>query len=267
MRLSAVFAVGLSVVLSAASSALAAGPSDHVLESRPYEFTLRYRDAYINAGSGATVDLKQSIYQVYGNVDLGRYDVQSVTLLAKSRYGETRVNLAIGSSSTFDETIRGNPRDFDNPSSYTFQSVYLSAPANTSSPYDNWYMNMRGSETVVREIRISVRDRYNGPGPGPGPNPGDPNYPPSGSLIGQLDGVYNDGQIAGWACDRSNSYYSIAIRFYVDGPSGQGRYAGSANTSYDRSDVRRIYPECNGSHGFAFQIPYEYRDGRRHTLA
>jgi|CXWL01.1.fsa_nt_gi endonuclease/exonuclease/phosphatase (EEP) superfamily protein YafD len=79
--------------------------------------------------------------------------------------------------------------------------------------------------------------------------------------IGYLDAINNMGVVNGWSLDPDLPDQSIDIHFYLDG----GTFIGTINANKSRPDVNRVtgYP---GNHGFNFQIPIQYIDGRNHTL-
>jgi hypothetical protein len=82
--------------------------------------------------------------------------------------------------------------------------------------------------------------------------------------VGYLDGVF-DGGAGGWALDRDATALSVRVVFFVDGPAGQGRYAGETRANIARPDVNRALG-VPGNHGYFFRIPPELRDGNVHRL-
>jgi Ricin-type beta-trefoil lectin domain len=86
--------------------------------------------------------------------------------------------------------------------------------------------------------------------------------------VGTLDGFYRDSSgvphVYGWAIDPENPGGSIQVHLYFDGPYPFGRgYAVTA--SGVRTDVNRGTGNP-GNHGFDFQVPFEYRDGKAHSV-
>lgn len=77
--------------------------------------------------------------------------------------------------------------------------------------------------------------------------------------------IDNDGCAWGWAADPDTPSQPINVHFYVDGATGKDHFVASvpANSTIHDS-LRRNAP--NGEHGFAFHIPYEFRDGKTHSL-
>jgi RHS repeat-associated protein len=76
--------------------------------------------------------------------------------------------------------------------------------------------------------------------------------------VGNLDSIDGDGVVTGWAKDPDSECQSISVHFYIDGPTGKGKFIGETLANVNRSDV--------GSHGFRFIIPSRYQDGQKHTL-
>jgi hypothetical protein len=92
-----------------------------------------------------------------------------------------------------------------------------------------------------------------------------PPPPPPRSPQGVLDGITATGLASGWVFDPDAPNVSVAVHFYVDGPAGSGRFAGAVAANLDRPDVNAALG-ITGLHGFNFQIPASFRDGRVHTL-
>jgi hypothetical protein len=88
---------------------------------------------------------------------------------------------------------------------------------------------------------------------------------PPAAPIGYLDGMDANGDVRGWTLDPDSGASSTVAHFYVDGPYGTGTFAGAVNASVPRGDVNQQtgYP---GNHGFKFNIPTKYRDGKTHSL-
>jgi len=82
--------------------------------------------------------------------------------------------------------------------------------------------------------------------------------------IGTLD-LVEDFIVMGWSLDPQVPSQSIDVQFYVDGPYPQGRFAGKITTNVLREDVNSSLGVA-GLHGFTWFIPWEFRDGQRHTL-
>jgi hypothetical protein len=82
--------------------------------------------------------------------------------------------------------------------------------------------------------------------------------------IGFLDNIF-DGHAGGWALDRDGPALKVRVQFFVDGPPGQGCFAGETIANIARPDVNRALG-VPGDHGYWFAIPPELRDGNPHRL-
>ena len=71
--------------------------------------------------------------------------------------------------------------------------------------------------------------------------------------------------LSGWALDPNDQTRSIEVHVYVDGGAGAGgTYIGSVNANMSRPDLTNGgYTSTN--HGYHFQIPARYHDGRPHS--
>ena len=87
---------------------------------------------------------------------------------------------------------------------------------------------------------------------------------PQQSPIGSLDTVRDDGVATGWTLDPNDQDTSGQVHFYIDGTAGTN-FAGSATANIPRGDVNQT-TGYRGNHGFEFNIPERFKDGRPHTL-
>src|SRR4051812_161847 len=90
------------------------------------------------------------------------------------------------------------------------------------------------------------------------------NSQPFGSIT--LDSAA--GIVAGWAIDPAAGMSSISVDIYVDG-SALPPYTGfvaRVPTHDEWVSVDVAYPHFAGKHGFSYQLPRKYFDGRTHTL-
>jgi hypothetical protein len=87
----------------------------------------------------------------------------------------------------------------------------------------------------------------------------------SANLIGSLDLVSEQGQVAGWAANSFDFGQTITVHFYIDGEATTGgSFIGDTQANQPRRDLRAIGVE--GNHGYAFSIPEIYRDGAMHRV-
>jgi hypothetical protein len=81
----------------------------------------------------------------------------------------------------------------------------------------------------------------------------------SGNRAAEILLISNSGSVWGYARDTSNSSLILNVRFYVDGPAGNGRFAGETWANQRSSGP-------NAGHFFTFQLPAEFVNGVTHTL-
>lgn len=99
------------------------------------------------------------------------------------------------------------------------------------------------------------------PDPDPTPNPGNQSSP-----VGHLDLIdINTATVQGWTFDPDNSSASNEVHIYIDGPAGQGTFAGSTIANVPRPDVNNAFGVA-GDHGFSVQIPPQYANGQPHSV-
>ena len=85
------------------------------------------------------------------------------------------------------------------------------------------------------------------------------------ALLGWLDRIDGHFSARGWTLDKDVPEQSIQVEFYVDGPIGQGKFAGKTEANSPRPDVNKVIG-VPGDHGFIWPIPTEYLDGHAHKL-
>ena len=89
------------------------------------------------------------------------------------------------------------------------------------------------------------------------------------SPIGYLDYVDSTSRIVGgWSVDRDSPYTSNTVQMYLDGPStgsAAGILIGQVVANKPRADVNTV-AGIPGNHGYEFEIPEQYADGKPHTI-
>lgn len=113
-------------------------------QAYPKQETIYMRGAEYNAFS--TFKLKQLIKQNNPRVDLEQADIVSVTLMAKSKFGNGQASLKVGQSITYPTTIPGNPREFNVTASRSFTPVQLFN--NTGGSQGVWQVELQGNIKV-----------------------------------------------------------------------------------------------------------------------
>jgi hypothetical protein len=82
---------------------------------------------------------------------------------------------------------------------------------------------------------------------------------------GYLERIDEKGTAYGWSFDPSASTQNLEIHYYMDGPAGLGKLIAINTANQPRSDVNSTLG-VTGDHGFSYQIPSTYFDGKGHTL-
>jgi hypothetical protein len=87
----------------------------------------------------------------------------------------------------------------------------------------------------------------------------------SAEPVGWLDRIDAQGVAHGWAADTDSPGASLWIHFYVEGASGNKRYAGATLANLNRPDVRRA--GYQGNLGYRFTIPAWARNSQTKLLS
>jgi hypothetical protein len=87
--------------------------------------------------------------------------------------------------------------------------------------------------------------------------------------IGNID-VVNCSAAAGWAFDMNDPTRSIDTHLYIDGPFGQARagynLGANATARPDVSAAYGSYGHIGNYHGFHWNVPSQWKDGRQHSV-
>jgi len=92
------------------------------------------------------------------------------------------------------------------------------------------------------------------------------------TAIGNFDGAGSDLLMYGWALDPDYDTRNVEVHFYVDGAAGAGgTFAGNTLADQPRPDVNKVVLNSagnyvSGDHGFVYQLPANYADGRSHSV-
>lgn len=81
---------------------------------------------------------------------------------------------------------------------------------------------------------------------------------------GYVDNISPTGLINGWSADLDTPSISNEVHIYVDGDFRTGKWVGRTVANTPRPDVNAAVG-ISGSHGFSFQIPNLYKDGKSRT--
>lgn len=81
---------------------------------------------------------------------------------------------------------------------------------------------------------------------------------------GYVDNISPTGLINGWSADLDTPSISNEVHIYVDGDFRTGKWVGRTVANTPRPDVNTAVG-ISGNHGFSFQIPNLYKDGKSRT--
>lgn len=123
-------------------------------------------DQQYTAGSPDYIGLRDLIRQQRPNLQLNRYRLESVSVLAKSRQGQGQIALLIDNRRVGAENVPGNPGSYDRPGTATYSNIQLRTAAGDTA--GTWRLEVRGN-VKIREITAVVREIRGPVGPGPGP--------------------------------------------------------------------------------------------------
>jgi YD repeat-containing protein len=90
------------------------------------------------------------------------------------------------------------------------------------------------------------------------------------SPVGYVDSADSTARVvSGWSADKDSPYTPNTVHFYIDGPSGtgsgSGTYIGQTVADKQRPDVN-TNANIPGNHGYDFQVPEQYADGKPHLI-
>ena len=134
-------------------------PDRPVRPGRFEQVEIYYGDQHF-VGRDSVLYLKREIMNQHPYMSLQDYDLEGVTLVAKSKMGRGQAELMVGNSSQDRGTIGGDPRDFQSAMEYTFDRVQL----NNYSGRDNgaWQIHMDGN-IKVRSVIVYLQREFSRP--------------------------------------------------------------------------------------------------------
>lgn len=91
------------------------------------------------------------------NLNLQDYELQSVSMKAKSKMGRGMASLVVGNMQSMQTLVYGTPRDFHNDSDYTFQNVMIQNPAFGPSQ-GVWQIKLQGN-IKVKDIVLTLKKK------------------------------------------------------------------------------------------------------------
>ena len=110
----------------------------------------------------STIPLKRLIQQQHPSVNLNRYSLKSVRLVAKSRRGGGHAQLVVGNWRSFEERIDGREGDWNwnDRRSFDRDNFYYNSRRGDQG---RWQLQMRGRIKVRRIVVFVERERRRGP--------------------------------------------------------------------------------------------------------
>lgn len=129
------------------------------------KFVLKYYGERFTQNS--VLKLKQDLRSQHG-INVNRWRIDRVRLVAKSRQGNGRAKLVVGPYDTRWRRIDGGPREFRLDQPRTWDKITFQNPARRSQ--GNWQIHMRGNVKVKRVVVFLERERGWRPPPRPFPN-------------------------------------------------------------------------------------------------
>jgi PKD domain len=135
----------------------------------------------------------------------------------------------------------------NNPNTYIVIATYVRP--NTMHYLDQKTNDPDSVENIVRWLKA-----YRMNMPSVKPLPGDTHQMPTGWLA-----PADCSQVGGWDQDLDTPDYPLLTHFYID-----GTFVGYTYANTYRGDLCNAIGSC--FHGYIWQIPAQYRDGKQHTL-
>ncbi len=116
-----------------------------------------------------TVPLRALLERTYGRGITAGRDLLRVVVVAKSRFGRGQMQLLVGNTISYPQTVFGHPEAYDYPGGY-YRMVFDNPAGHFSEGV--WQLKLQGLIRIER-IVVVTRNRYvGGPYPYPGPHPG-----------------------------------------------------------------------------------------------
>ncbi len=123
---------------------------------RPERYVLDLFGQEFNSQQGEdTVPLKRLLMSKYGQIGLQHKQLARVVVFAKSKFGRGQMQLLVGDSISYPQTIYGNPQDYHHQGGY-YRYVFDN-PGGYS--HGVWQLKMQGNIRIDR-IAVVVRDLY-----------------------------------------------------------------------------------------------------------
>lgn len=118
---------------------------------------------------GERIFLKREINRQYPGINLQRYNLDRVRLVAKSRRGGGMAELVVGRSIVDRQYIAGNPRDFRDNLPRTYDRLVL---LNNGRSDGVWQIHFQRQRVKVKRVVAFLQQKRLRPRPIPRPTPG-----------------------------------------------------------------------------------------------
>lgn len=125
------------------------GHGHHHQRMAPKKYVLKFFGEQFKQQS--TIKLKQELKQQYPAIQLQGSQVEQVKLVAKSKQGQGKATLQIGSFDSFQEIIGGYPQEFHDEAGYTYDKINFNLPRRTSKK-GVWQIHLQGNIKVKRVV-------------------------------------------------------------------------------------------------------------------
>ncbi|MEO0336424.1 MAG: hypothetical protein AAF202_08515, partial [Pseudomonadota bacterium] len=112
----------------------------------------------------STIALKRLIQRRHPNVNLNRWKLKRVRLVAKSRRGRGQAQLVVGNWRSFSERVDGRQVDWDWDRPASFDRMVFHNDARRRDQDGRWQLQMRGNIKVRRVVIVGERVRNGGGG-------------------------------------------------------------------------------------------------------
>ncbi|MGB0452069.1 MAG: hypothetical protein ACPGJV_00020 [Bacteriovoracaceae bacterium] len=107
----------------------------------------------------SSIALKRQLKSQNPYLNLNKFKLVKVKLVAKSKAGYAKAKLRVGHDKTSGETIYGNPYEFRSNAAYTFDTIQFHNPSYDS--HGKWQILLKGA-VKVKEITVVLKKKGQG---------------------------------------------------------------------------------------------------------
>ena len=129
-----------------------------VEQTRPRDdrFVLNFHGRQFR-GQEQMIPLKRELKRQYPELNLQRFELESVRLVAKSKRGRGTVALRVGQNTSYPEDIYGTPHDFHTEEEWTYDTIMLN-DTGYGETNGRWQLLLNGN-IKISKIVINVRPK------------------------------------------------------------------------------------------------------------